>query len=112
MSSSDSDSDTREILIIYATETGNARDVGVWRQISSSIRTARTYANWITNVQNLVIDAFFAPRFLNVQLGFDQNLSKFGNIGLIGKPRDSATKITYRRMCTRRFYYIPSKFGT
>jgi len=36
----------------------------------------------------------FAPRFLNVQLGFDQNLSKFGNIGLIGKPRDSATKIT------------------
>jgi len=28
MSSLDSDSDTREILIIYATETGNARDVG------------------------------------------------------------------------------------
>jgi len=66
----------------------------VWRQISSSIRMAKTYANWITNVQNLVIDAGFAPKFLNVQLGFDQNLSKFGNIGLIGKPRDSATKIT------------------
>jgi len=59
---------------------------------------------------NVGIDAGFMPRIVSVQRSFDQNLSKFGNDGLIGKPRYAAglQNVSTTRKKTRKMREVPN----